>query len=58
MKNIDLSVILIILTIAGASLGLLKMFILLIKSKKPNIKLSTDFFEQLDKKFDLGLVLR
>jgi hypothetical protein len=54
MENI--SIVIILLTTFGALLGLFVIFRLLIKFKKPNIKLNTEFFEQLDKKFDLELV--
>ena len=56
MKNIDINTVSVLLTSMGALLGLLTMFRLLINLRRPNIKLNTDFFEQLDKKFDLGLV--
>lgn len=57
MKNINLETILVILILIGAFFGLIIIFRLLIRLRKPNIKLTTYFFEQLDKKFDLGLVI-
>lgn len=54
MENIN--IILISLTTIGSFLGLFVIFRLLIKLKKPDIKLNTKFFEQLDKKFDLDLI--
>jgi hypothetical protein len=56
MKNINISTLLTILTLVAALISLLAILRLLIKLRKPNIKLNTEFFEQLDKKFDLGLV--
>lgn len=57
MKNIDVSTLSTILTVIAAFMALLVMLRLIIKLRKPNIKLDTDFFEQLDKKFTLGLVI-
>ncbi|MCM5530267.1 hypothetical protein [Parasegetibacter sp. NRK P23] len=54
MQNID--IILTLLTVLAAFLGLLAMLRILLKLRRPNVKLNTDFFEQLDKKFDLRLV--
>lgn len=56
MKNIDISIISTLLTVFAAFIGLISILRFYIRIRKPNIKLNADFFEQLDKKFELGLV--
>lgn len=57
MEIIDVNTVLTIVAISLSFIGLLLFITLLTKLKKPDIKLDTRFFEQLDQKFALGLVI-